>query len=175
MKWSVILYGSLTLFAICSCDYDHNKKGVEKFSLANQNADTLYSDEVLREYRKELMDYKSTLKLEYLDENDNRIKGFHSNDTLHLRVVYYSQKFPMLNEDYNIILDPISKNFNCRKLKRNKFELFINPNTEMIEFDLYLSCKGVVFKYSSLDKENNLTYELRNEVGLSRFYEPVSR
>lgn len=167
------LFYCLFMLLITSCKNNCNEVKSEKTNLSLNKIDTLYSDEVLREYARKFVDYKSELIFKYFDKKDSEKNIFYSGDTMRFRVLYLSQKFPELNENYTIHLNPVSENFTCKRLNRNNFEIVIDSKTDMITFDIALSCEDVVFKYAEFDNENNLTYISQKEVGLSRFYEPV--
>jgi hypothetical protein len=167
---------SLLILLICySCNDSNLKENIIAEKSQAQKNDTLYADEVLREYKGEFKDYQSSLIFVFLDEKENKTNSLKSNSSNCFNVVYYSQKFPELNENYKINLYPVTQNFKYKRITRNKFKLNIDQKSDMIIFDIYVSCKNVVFKYAKFDKENNLIYVSIDEVGLGRFHEPVTQ
>jgi hypothetical protein len=170
----LLTIGLFVLLVSCSCtDNDGLIGNTNESSVLEQNKDTLYSDEVLREYKGELEDYQSNIELIYSDEKNRITEGLRGDSPNNLQVLYYSQKFPKLNENYKIHLYPVTQNFKYRRITRNKFELQINHEADSIAFDIYVSCRNIVFKYAQFDKDHNLTYVSNDEIGLSRFYEPI--
>lgn len=167
-----LLLASISLMAGCKCECD---KGLQKETIASINKDeAIYSDDVLREYAGQFTDYKSLLQFEYLDENNVKRPGPNKGDTVRLRITYDSQKFPQLNDQYIVHLDQITSNFKIlRRIDRRCFELYVDENADLIEYHISLSYEGIKFKYAELDKDNNVTYILEDQVGLGRFYEQI--
>jgi hypothetical protein len=171
MKRLVQFFFGVSVFFIAGCSFVEKEQNV--VDSAESTIDTLYSDDVLREYAGDFSEYKSTIKMFYLN-NAEQNGGFIEGANNGLRLIYISQKFPQLNENYKINIVPISDSFSFERINRNEFKFTIEEKVEMVVFDVLLSCDNIVFKYADLDKKNNLTYIPKESVRLARFYEPVT-
>jgi hypothetical protein len=164
MRISIYIVAVLLIIAGCNQKKRENRgaKGIEHYT-----RDTIYSDDIVLEM-KENAENHPIVKLKFLDKNNKKLLKF-SKDTILLRILYHSKKFPSLNEGYEIRIDPVSENMRVlEQVGRNKVKLFIEPDSNFFVFDVFLSSRKNIFKSSYVDSNQKINYKIVPEISLFR-------
>lgn len=165
-----MFYLALVLILFIGCEFKtKSNKTLKNGSIEHTpKRDTIFSSEISAELKTNLDNNHSLEKLKFLDQNNQKLLSF-SEDTILLRVLYHSEKFPLLNDSYEIDIDPVSENMTVLdRLGRNKFKLLIEPNPDTIIFDINLSSKKFIFKESYVDSNKKIRHKIVPEIFLSR-------
>lgn len=160
-----------SLFLVIGC-VDNKKQTINSFE---NTKDTIDYDLILNELNNEFDSSGShPVKLKYFDKNDKAISGLRSGDTFHLKVLYSSKRFLRLNSSQQIYLEPITDNLKIvRRLDKNKFEVYIKPDSDTLIFDIYLGSNKFIFKSSHIDEKKHIYYENLRVIGLCQKIEIV--
>lgn len=160
MKVSLYLTTILVIIAGCNGGNNHIVDTNQK--------DTIFSGDISEELTKNQEKGYPLEKLIFLDKDNQKLLKF-SEDTILLKVLYHSKKFSGLNDNYNISIESVNKNMTVLdRLSRNKFRLFIKPDSGAIVFDIYLSSKKFIFESSHFDADKKLKRKVVPAIFLSR-------
>ncbi|WP_341903555.1 hypothetical protein [Fluviicola taffensis] len=166
MKIGICVFALLLIIMGCN----HKAKEIRNLKVNNEYSkiDTIYSNDIALDLKENSESHHPLEKLKFLDKNNKKLLEF-SRDTIFLRVLFHSEKFPNLNKDYEITIDPVSDNMKVLdQVSRNKVQLFIEPDSNPFVFDVYLRSKKNVFKSSYVDSNKKITYTVDPVIFLFR-------